>query len=288
MSKNKTKFTKESDSASEPKSLSTLLILETLFKKIELERREKEKKEAAEEAMRTRCRLCFKEIAPKRVCGGHGGGGGCGGDEEYDESFEAVQSPTHNPLMTDKPNFLEWADVLYLSGQGTEVELDSQLNEESFNPEIIAGLIENGSLIIQLDRESKSLTLEWKNDLPIKQQQELKKYIHAVLKEFKQFKEEHQLTDECLKLTQNTEENRTTLTLNFPTPVLYDAFIRRLADNLIPTPKPEVELNEEHQKVQTAALTPFSIEPKPGLQSSEEEEEVGFHPVPSPCKIDPH
>ena len=38
--------------------------------------KEAERKESAAEAAKSRCRVYFREIAPKRLCPGHGGGGG--------------------------------------------------------------------------------------------------------------------------------------------------------------------------------------------------------------------
>ncbi|MGC3900913.1 hypothetical protein ACPV5X_02200 [Legionella pneumophila] len=37
---------------------------------------DEEKKETALESAKVRCKVCFREISPKRLCGGHGGGGG--------------------------------------------------------------------------------------------------------------------------------------------------------------------------------------------------------------------
>ena len=65
----------EPTTTSEPKISSAALTLQLLNKEVE-------KKESADEAAKVRCRTCFKEVAPKRLCSGHGGGGGGGGDRQ--------------------------------------------------------------------------------------------------------------------------------------------------------------------------------------------------------------
>src|SRR5688500_16140231 len=62
--------------------------------------KDKEKKDATEESMKVRCKTCFKEISPQRVCGGHGGGGGgdTGEDEEPSEE-QAAEYPSDQNVL---------------------------------------------------------------------------------------------------------------------------------------------------------------------------------------------
>ena len=58
-----------------PQISSATLALQLLSKEKE-KNKEAEKKESAAEAAKVRCKTCFKEVAPKRLCSGHGGDGG--------------------------------------------------------------------------------------------------------------------------------------------------------------------------------------------------------------------
>jgi hypothetical protein len=251
-----------SSSNYESQALSTVLTLQTLNK-------EAEKKEAAAEGMRTRCKICFKEIAPKRLCNGHGGGGGGGGGDKDADPANALekQAILGNQFLPGKlPESLkpeEW--VIGFNPIEDDPELDAQIDEESFDPKIIAELVDNGLLAITMDRESKTFSIELKCEpgfISKKQRHELKKYMNAVLKEWNEFKKENHISDDCLNLLQDKEGNILFLGITFERLSLYyDRFIQQLANNLLPTPKSELQAKEESQKVENSTPTPLKNEP---------------------------
>ncbi|KTC71526.1 hypothetical protein Lbir_1678 [Legionella birminghamensis] len=193
-----------------------------------------EEKEAAEEAVKVRCRTCFKEIAPIPRCFGHGGGGGAGGAEADPEAKEAVSGE------------IELIKIKALVDTDEDLEEDlgfhseNQLSNESFDPELITEMIEDGLLLVDNDRKSMTLTISLQckpEALSEKQREALKKFIAAIAKEFNAFKKDHHLYD-CLE-----KNNVFSLRISLPTLKLYDEFIKRLANNLVPAPS--LRLNEE-------------------------------------------
>ena len=236
--------------------------------------KEAEKKESAAEAAKLRCRVCFREIAPKRLCSGHGGGGGGGDSTTSDKTYEEKASPGEDKSLTKPRKEVETADELI--GEFGAEELDS---ESSFDPEIIAELIAKELLLVDSDRESMTLTIKLlcePNVLTEEQREELKKFMEAIIKKFNAFKEENHLSDECIQIIQDEEGNIRSLRITMPTLALYDAFIQRLANNLVPIPSPKAQARDESQKTQRVAPTPLSIEPKPSesTQDKVEHDEV--------------
>jgi hypothetical protein len=128
-----------------------------------------------------------------------------------------------------------------------EENLDSQLQtgDENFNPEIIAQLIASKLLIIDNDRESMTLSIKCQcepSSLSKEQRHELKKFITSILKVWNEFKEINHLSDDCVNLLQDNEGNILSLHITSPALALYDAFIQRLANNLLSVSAPEQEL----------------------------------------------
>lgn len=235
--------------------------------------KEKEKKEFADEAAKVRCRTCFKEIAPTRRCFGHGGGGG-GGDGGSGNTSEEKASSGEDKSLTKSGKIVETTDELI--GQFASMEDREVLDlESSFDPEIIEQLIADGKLLVDSDRESMTLTIKLlcePNELTEEQREELKKFIEAIIKEFNEFKEENNLSDDCLQLIQDEEGNIRSLRITMPTLALYDAFIQRLANNLVPIPSPKAQEKDEATKERSFAPNPLSMEPKPSNKSSKQEE----------------
>lgn len=280
---------------------SAALTLE-LLKKEKEKLKEVEKKEAAAEGAKVRCRTCFKEIAPTRRCFGHGGGGGGGGDGGSGKTSEEKASSGEDKSLTKSGKIVESTDELIgefaSMGDGEGLDLES-----SFDPEIIEQLIADGKLLVDSDRGSLTLTIKLlcePNELTEEQREELKKFMEAIIKEFNEFKKENNLSDDCLQLIQDEKGNILSLRITMPTLALYDAFIQRLANNLVPIPTPKAQEKDEVTKEQSFAPNPLSMEPKPSYKDKhskqeeiesnkdvepkktedEEEEQVIFNPSP--------
>ena len=266
---------------------SAALTLE-LLKKEKEKLKEVEKKEAAAEGAKVRCRTCFKEIAPTRRCFGHGGGGG-GGDSGSGKTSEEKASSGEDKSLTKSGKVVESTDELMgefaSMGDGEGLDLES-----SFDPEIIEQLIADGKLLVDSDRESLTLKLELQcdpNELTPKQRHELKKFMEAIIKEFNEFKEENNLSDDCMKIVQDEEGNILSLRITMPTLALYDAFIQRLANNLVPIPSPKAQEKDEVTKDQSFAPNPLSMEPKPSNKDkSSKQEEIEYNQDIEPKKTE--
>lgn len=262
--------------AKEQTSSATLAL--ELFKKEKEKIKEAENKEAAAEGAKQRCKTCFKEIAPTRRCFGHGGGGG-GGDGGSGETSEEKASYGEDKSLT-KSGKVETAGEFASMGDNEELDLES-----SFDPEIIEQLIADGKLLVDSDRESMTLTIKLlcePNELTEEQREELKKFMEAIKKEFNEFKEENNLSDDCMEIIQDEEGNIRSLRITMPTLALYDAFIQRLANNLVPIPSPKAQEKDESQKTQRVVPTPASTEPKPSSKSTQDK--VEHDEVQSPKK----
>ena len=236
--------------------------------------KEVEKKESAAEGAKSRCRTCFKEIAPTRRCFGHGGGGGGGDGGGSGKTSEEKASPGEDKSLTKSGKVVETTDELgEFASMGDSEALDL---ESSFDPEIIADLIAKGLLLVDSDRDSMTLTIKLlcePNALTEEQREELKKFMEAIIKEFNEFKEENNLSDDCMQMIQDEEGNILSLRITMPTLALYDAFIQQLANNLVPVPSPKAQERDEVTKEQSFAPNPLSREPRPSNkdQSSTQE-----------------
>ena len=245
-----------------------------------------EKKESADEAAKVRCRTCFKEIAPKRLCSGHGAGGGGGDSATSDKTSEEKASSGEDKFLTKPGKVAKTTDEMVGEFGSEELNLAS-----SFDPKIIEELIAKGLLLVDSDRESMTLAIKLlcePNELTEEQREELKKFMEAIIKEFNEFKEENNLSDDCIHIIQDEEGNIRSLRISMPTLALYDAFIQRLANNLVPIPIPKAQEKDEVTKEQSLAPNPLSMEPKSSNKSSKqeeieqnkEEEQVIFNPSP--------
>ena len=195
-----------------------------------------------------------------------------GGDNSTsDKAYEEKASSGEDKSLTKPRKAVETADELI--GEFGAEELDSEF---SFDPEIIAELIAKGLLLVDgLNSELMTLTINLlcrPNVLTEEQREELKKFMEAIIKEFNEFKEENHLSDECIQIIQDEEGNIRSLRITMPTLALYDAFIQRLANNLVPIPSPKAQEKDESQKTQRVALVPLSIEPKPSKSTQDKVE----------------
>lgn len=238
--------------------------------------KEAEKKESAAEAAKSRCRVCFKEIAPKRLCSGHGGGGGGGDNSTTSDKASEEKASFGADKSLSKPDKVTETSEQFI-GEFDSEKLDS---EPSFDPEVIADLIAKGLLLVDSDRESMTLTIKLlcePNVLSEEQKEELKKFMEAIVTEFNEFKEEYHLSDECIQIIQDEKGNLCSLRITMPTLALYEAFIQRLANNLIPIPNPKAQEKDKNQKTQRAAPTPLSMEPKPSKSTQDQVEHEEGH-----------
>ncbi len=236
--------------------------------------KETEKKEAAAEAAKTRCRTCFKEIAPVPRCFGHGGGG-----SSSDSPSEEKVSQGEEKLLSKLEKSVEDMDDLISEFDATEYgeELNADSDEKDFAPEIIADLIAKELLVVNNDRKSMTFTIQLQcapSSLTKEQRHELKKYMTAILNEFNEFKKENKLSDDCLKVSQDAQGNITSLHVTMPTLAIYDAFIQRLANNLVPTPNPKAQVNDDVKNEQRFSPNPYLMEPKPTKQNEVEKDDI--------------
>ena len=269
----------DSEPTGEPITSSMRLVLQQLNK-------EAEKKEAAAESAKIRCRICFKETAPTPRCFGHGGGGGGGDGSGSDNSSEdkAGHGDDKSLIKTDhlvddseeligEVSFMEDSEELIEDGE--ELDPESQSEERSFDPDVIAELVAEELLVINNDRKSMTLTIDLQcepDSLSEKQREELEKFMQAILKEFNTLKEKHHLSDDCLSMTRDEKGNIVSLRVSLPTLKLYDEFIQRLANNLLPTPTPKLQTEDKDTK--NLAPTPLSMKPKPTAKNKPIEQDV--------------
>lgn len=260
-------YMKKNDYQSTPveeKATSTTLALKQLNK-------EAEKKETAAESAKVRCRTCFKEIAPTPRCFGHGGGGGVdeSSSSEEDAGPDDEKSLEVEQLANDTKKS---RDELLGSIEGNEVyDSESQSDEKTFDPKIIAELIAKNLLVIDNDRESMTLTINLQcnpNSLSKDERNELKKFMEAIITQFDKFKEQHNLPDDCMVIQNNEEGNILSLRISLKPLALYDEFIQHLANNLLPTPAPKLQAKNEPQQMEDEKReifnpSPFSTQMKP-------------------------
>ncbi|MBA3537981.1 MAG: hypothetical protein H0T84_15480 [Tatlockia sp.] len=250
---------------------STTLTLQQLNKNTE-------RGEAAAESMRSYCKDCFKETSPNRKCGGHGAGGGGGGGSGSGSQSEEKASQGDGKSLTSKPDQSLDTDGQLSSesgslGTGDSPASESQVDENSFDPDIIADLVDKELLVISNDTNDRlektlSINLLCEPDLLTQvQRHELKKFMSAILKELKEFKEEHQISEDCVNIIQDEKGNIISLQISLPSLALQNAFIQRLTENLLPT------TDLKKQKAQSSAPTPLSTEPKPSNYKKDKEED---------------
>lgn len=240
-------------------------------------KKEEEKKEAAEESLKVRCRTCFREVAPKPLCFGHGGGGGA-------SSSECVSEPTPGRSKKESLITAETLATEHVEWLG-EFGATGVCEEASFNADVIAEFVAQGLVLVDHDRDLQTLTVRLLCEpgyLDEEQKEEFNNFLNAIAKEFDAFKTQHHLTDDCLTWSQD----RLSLRIGLPTLALYDAFIEQLANNLVPRPKPSLRVNDEHQALGAEEVTSHTELAVTELET-EEPTRALFNPSPSPMKMMP-
>ncbi|WP_182390844.1 hypothetical protein [Legionella sp. PC997] len=268
-----------STTSGEKQTSSASITLQLLNKEKE-KIKEAEKKESTAEAAKQRCKICFKETAPNPKCFGHGGGGGGGGGGGSGQTSEEKASSGQDKSQDKSGKAVETTDELI--GEFASIGDSEKLDLEStFDPEIIEKLIADGKLLVDSDRESMTLTIKLlcdPDELTEEQREELKKFMKAILKEFNEFKVENNLSEDCLELMEDEKGNILSLRITMPTIALYDAFIQRLANNLVPIHSPKALDKEKDTKEQNFAPNPLSMELKPSIKvKSCKQEEIGYN-----------
>jgi hypothetical protein len=246
-----------------PSAASTKLTLQQLNKTAE-------KKESDLESMRTRCKTCFKEIAPNRLCGGHGGGGGGSESGSGKDSDDPSNKDLETSLTGNQTNAYEESSEFF-------VEDDVKFDEDSFDPEVIAELVAKGLLQISSDRDSLTLLIQLQckpEALTNTEKKELVKFMHAILTELDEFKKENKITDKCFTTVEDKEGNILSLRIKLPTLALYDAFIQRLAANLVPVPQPKLQEGKESQKNQAVGTTKEKVSTEDAKNKEEHHDEL--------------
>lgn len=258
----------------------------------QLNKKEAERKEAAAEAAKSRCRICLKEIYPIRRCFGHGSGesDGAGDPSEEKTLLNDEAFSTHSKrMLEDTEKCISELDSMK---ENKELEL---LNEKHFDQSVITELLKKGLLLIDNNRASMTLTIKLlcqHHFLTKAQQDELEKFMKIALNEFNAFKKQHHLSHNCIQVIRDDKKNILSLRMTVPTLALYDAFIQSLTNNLLATLNPALEQKNKSQEEQNTALNPFSMEPKikPAKQEKiKADEDNGKNEIfnPSPFEIQP-
>lgn len=234
-------------------------------------------KKATTKAMTTYCRVCFREIAPKRICGGHGEGGGSG---ESSSNAKEHATSSEKKLLLQKLNDINDDETVSLDNFMTEektAELDSEVN---FNDKIIAELIKNKLLIVEPDRKLMTITIKLQcdfNSLSEKQKDALKKYTETILKEWNIFKEKYKIPDNYLTIIKDKTGNIVLLKITLPTLAMYDIFIKQLANNLLRNNAPNNTLIKDKTDQKVTSTN--------NINKGKDETPTLFNP--SPCSIIP-
>lgn len=216
--------------------------------------KEKEKKDAAEEAVKTRCKTCFKEISPQRKCFGHGGGGGSSDELEDDDSKEGYEpEPFENTSPADQltPEELpidEGINARGGSGQQTEEELQ-------FDLERIMELV-----VFNNDSGKGILTIRAKPGHLVGDEKEIEEFLKAIEAAFEQFRSD--LKKQGIAVDDFTcIHNKNELIIRIPSPKYFDAFIQDLAAKKL-LPSENTKQNESLHNA-TVSPTPFALTPSP-------------------------
>ncbi|KTD74953.1 hypothetical protein [Legionella waltersii] len=258
------------DPLAHSRASSTALTLQQLNK-------EKEKKDTAEETVKVRCKICFKEIAPIPRCFGHGGGAGGGGTDSENAAEKNDKQDNEPPFNMDDQFAVDHEELMGELNRVDTIEIGEELDPEdrpddnSFDPDVIAELVAKDLLLINPDRKSMTLTIELQCDLKTlskEQRKELKTFMNAIKKEFNAFKEQHHLSDECIQVAEDEKGNLLSLRINLPKVALYDAFIQQLAAHLQPRPSLNSR-NKDEPQINGFEPNPLSMKPNPSSKIKE-------------------
>jgi len=231
-----------------------------------------------------KCRICGKYLYEAPQCFGHGGGGGGGGGGSSGESASKDGSKVIDGTPGKTTDTVtQAANVMKEGVADMSLGLQPQLGEKTFNPEVISELLSNKILVIDNDRDKGILAIKLQchpDSLSVEQKNELKKFVNAILNELNEFKKENGISADCKTIEKDKDGNILSLLITLPTPILYDAFVQRLASkNLLPIQNIEQQAKEKvvyQEDINHFNPTPLSTKPTPsenrGEKSAEDEE----------------
>lgn len=185
------------------------------------------------------CGKCRANGLP--VCKGHAGGSGGGSGDDDDETSEEKKEASTGPKPMLKPKTLEERLGAYLdeaTGLDSVVILENQ----------------NALFTMKLLMDVGSITFSAKKDLSEEEQADVNELLNAIEIELSDFKKELIQKNEDPKLIDKiqTVRDENNLTLKFPSPKFYDAFVERLIDKnlMIAKPSPQQEQAQREIKQQ--------------------------------------
>jgi hypothetical protein len=214
-----------------------------------------------------------------------------------------LQLIKNNPCGKCRKAMLTICKCKPLSGGGGSSDDDSEnedsdimteIENEEFDSEEISELLSSNALVIENENQLGSLRMRLLYNpglLAGKANLELHRYMNTILRELEEFKREHGITTDCLKIERDSAGNILSIRILLPRPELYDAFMQKLASkNLLPA-----QSFEERQKATYPAgknhftpRSPFSMRltrsENRTLNEKEDEEKKLFSIRPRPPK----
>ena len=248
--------------------------------------KDKEKQDAADDAMKVRCKICFKEVFPVRRCGGHGGGSGGGGSAVATDERSSDTSDLPSDLLGTKSAAITPALDIEVAVTSSAVSSSDNLqsDDELFDAETISELLFTKLLIIENDSEKGVLTIKlqcFPKELSEEQRNKLKKFIAAIMHELTEFEKENGISEPCNKVSNDQDGNLLSLRICVPKPSLFDAFIQRLnSKHLLPIYKMEhseyLNTKEDLFNPRPCSLTPTPIDRRTTRLGKEHHAELAF------------
>lgn len=225
-----------------------------------------ERKKQLEEAQKQFCRFCGKQTFPVKMCKGHD----LPPEPPLGGSFE--EAPTEggqSESLMDK--------MMQMFGY-VKNAITHAMDGNKFNTEVISEMLSNRLLIIDNNKNTGIISIKLMYDrvqLTPEQQEELKNYIEALLKEVDLFKQERGLANNSITIDRSNPQ----LLRIMVRPDVYNTFIKHLANSKL-LPKNAIEQEEKQlgyqQGIDHFKLTPFSTKlkfPSDKKAKSEDEKE---------------
>lgn len=180
------------------------------------------------------CTGCKKEIFPNYRCSCVGGG-----KEENDPSKENTQKNDSDATSRKSNQTVDTTNQL--GDDTTETKHNTHFTRplqvtHTFNPVVISNFLSNRALLIHNKNEMATLHIELRVRPHLQDQQnELKKFTDAILNALRKFKKDNNILTNCATIEKDSEGHIISLRIHLPTRDLYNAFIKRLANqHLLP------------------------------------------------------
>lgn len=238
-------------------------------------------KEQATKSVKLKCKICTKYLYEQPKCPGH---------DDDDSSDNSPDAPTEdadnhkgNTLTKilnllnivenfrkdeDKvpskiPNHVYAVEEIANDNDNLDFSQQLQLNEGILNLEIISEMLSKRLLMIDNNGKQGILTIKLlcKPDvLSQEQKNELTKFVDIIVKQLKMFKKENGISTRCKTIDRDNKGNILSVRIMLPTSELYDAFIRRLANqNLLPIQN--IQQSESEKVLYEAGVNHFNLTP---------------------------